>query len=86
MQVQTANISATTLPNLRDLRGLNVTEVLSNMPIGTSKADGYFIEIEKERNIRSMIYQLRKSERPELSAMRFETEIAEGGIVIWRTA
>ena len=79
MQAETLNMDANTLPNLRDLRGLNITEMLNNMPIGSSKYDGYEIELEKVASIRSLLSQLHKS-----TELRFETAKTDKGIIIWR--
>lgn len=66
-------------PNLRDLPGFNATEMLTNMPLGKGKEDGYETELEKVMSIRSLISLLHKT-----TSLKFETAKSDVGMIVWR--
>ncbi|MEB0262868.1 hypothetical protein [Mucilaginibacter sp. 10I4] len=78
MQVAIMETDKKTYKNLKDLPGLNPTEVLDNMPI--CGVDGaYFIELERAQSIRSTISRLETDKS-------YRTQKHEGGVIIWREA
>ncbi|HEY4326145.1 MAG TPA: hypothetical protein VGN20_19300 [Mucilaginibacter sp.] len=72
--------SKNTYQDLRDLRGLNLKEILSNMPI-CKKDSGYSIDLETGMSVRSIIYKINSD-----TTMEFETAKEGGLIIIWRNA
>jgi hypothetical protein len=64
--------------NLKDLPGLNPTEVLDNMPL-CKMENAYFIELDRAASIRSTISNMDTKKV-------FKTKKHTGGIIIWRQA
>ncbi len=76
--METEKSRKTTYPNLRDLPGMNVTEILTEMPDGTEET-GYFVPYKDANNIKSMMSKIKAK-----TGFLFSSKVVEDGILVWK--